>query len=265
VTDLSIDTEPAGCGATCAAHEIWEAIDHLVRLITPDRPVLLERRLDELGLSALHNMIAEKLTQIDVQQQHIALLTAQLTNQAMRLERLQNDMGRLSACVDMRPHLVGGRLPALSELTQLRVQIFHTPDLLPTARKAKTVWSLRITVWINGVRAVEEIKGVPLYSCREFSQKVANLRGDVPNGTKEFAEQYKDRDPEDTLVGMLRAKTRGKGTPYVADQFCVLLYHLTESPVVGISIGGETVTFQKFRAAAGTKEGRAKWWDEWVR
>ena len=145
----------------------------------------------------------------------------------MALERLQSDVGRLSACVDMRPHLVGGRLPALSELTQLRVQIFHTPDLSPTARKAKTVWSLRITVWINGVRAAEEIKGVQLYSCREFSQKVANLRGDVPTEPRSSPSGL-DRDPEDMLVGMLRAKTRGKGTPYIADQFCVLLYHLTE-------------------------------------
>jgi hypothetical protein len=78
VTDLPIDTEPTGCGATCAAHEIWEVIDHLVRLIAPDQPVLLEHRLDQLGLSALHNMIAEKLTQTDVQRQQIALLTAQL-------------------------------------------------------------------------------------------------------------------------------------------------------------------------------------------
>ena len=74
MTDLSKDTEPAGCGGTCAADEIREAIDHLVRLVALDQPVLLERRLDQLGLSALHNMIAEKLTQIEVQQQHIALL-----------------------------------------------------------------------------------------------------------------------------------------------------------------------------------------------
>ena len=265
MTDLSIDTEPAGCGATCAAHEIWEAIDHLVRLIAPDDPASLEHRLGQLGLSTLYNIIAEKLTQIDLQQQHIALLTAQLTNQVMALERLQSDVGRLSACVDMRPHLVGGRLPALSEMTQMRVQIFHTPDLPPTARKAKTVWSLRMTVWINGVRAVEEIKGVQLYSCREFAQKVANLRGEVPDRTKEFAEQYGTSDPDDLLVGMLRAKTRGKGTPYIADQFCVLRHHLTQFPAVGVSIGGEIVKFEKFRPAAGTKEGRAKWWDEWVR
>jgi hypothetical protein len=122
-----------------------------------------------------------------------------------------------------------------------------------------------MTVWINGVRAAEEIKGVQLYSCREFAQKVANLRGETPASTKEFAEEYEDRDPEDLLVGMLRAKTRGKGTPYIADQFCVLRHHLTEYPVVGVSIGGESVTLQRFRPAAGTKQGRAKWWDEWVR
>jgi hypothetical protein len=96
-------------------------------------------------------------------------------------------------------------------------------------------------------------------------KKVANLRGDVPSLTREFAEANEDRDPEDVLVGMLRAKTRGKGTPYIADQFCVLRYHLTDSPIVGISIGGDTVVLQRFRPAAGTKQGKAKWWDEWVR
>jgi hypothetical protein len=265
VTEFSTDTEPASCGTTCATHEIWEAIDHLVRLITPDQALPVDDRLEQLGLATLQSIIAEQHAQIGVQQRHIALLTSQVTNQAMALERLQSDVGRLLACVDMRPRLVGGRLPALSEITQLRVQIFHTPDLSPVARKAKTVWSLRMTVWINGVRAAEEIKGVQLYSCREFAQKVANLRGETPASTKEFAEEYEDRDPEDLLVGMLRAKTRGKGTPYIADQFCVLRHHLTEFPVVGVSIGGESVTLQRFRPAAGTKQGRAKWWDEWVR
>jgi hypothetical protein len=33
------------------------------------------------------------------------------------------------AAVDMRPHLIGGRLPAKSGITGLNVQIFHSPDL----------------------------------------------------------------------------------------------------------------------------------------
>ena len=67
MADLSIDTEPAGCGATCAAHEIWEAVDHLMRLIALDDPASLEHRLGQLGLSTLYNIIAERLTQIDLQ------------------------------------------------------------------------------------------------------------------------------------------------------------------------------------------------------
>jgi hypothetical protein len=265
MTHFSGDPEPAGCGTTFATHEVWEAIDHLMRLISPDHPPSLEYRLEQLGLATLLRVIAEQQTQIDVQQRHIVSFMSTVTNQDMALERLQSDVGKLLACVDMRPRLLNGRLPALSELTQMRVQIFHTPDLPPAARKAKTVWSLRMTVWIHGVRAVEEIKGVQLYSCREFAQKVANLRGAVPCQTRKFAEEYEDRDRDDMLVGMLRAKTRNRGTPYIADQFCVLLHYLTNSPEVGISIGGESVTLQKFRPAAGTKQGRAKWWDEWVR
>ena len=64
---------------------------------------------------------------------------------------------------------------------------------------------------------------------------------------------------------MLRAKTRGKGTPYITDQVCLLGHHLSDRPMVRISISGEVVEFQNFRPATGTKAGHAKWWDEWVR
>ena len=74
-----------------------------------------------------------------------------------------------------------------------------------------------------------------------------------------------DRDPGDLLIGMLRAKTRGKGTPYISDQVCLLRHHLSDSPMVGIFIGGEDMGFRNFRPATGTKAGHAKWWDEWVR
>jgi hypothetical protein len=237
----------------------------VTRLIMPDHPIPAERRLEQLGLSALQSIIHEQQAQIAVQQQRIALLTAQTTNQRMALQRLQDDVARLLACVEMRPHLIGGRLPALSEMAQLRVQIFHTPNLSPAERKAKTEWSLRFTVWINGVRANEEIKGVPLYPGREFAQKVARLPGDVPDATKAYAEQAASRDPGDLLIGMLRAKTRRKGTPYISDQVCLLGHHLSDRPIVRISISGEDVEFQNFRPATGTKAGHAKWWDEWVR
>ena len=181
---------PAGSGRTCAADEIWEAIGCVTRLLM--RQIIQFRPgcgWSNWVFPAWQSIICEQQTQIAIQQQHIALLTAQTTNQQMALERLQSDVGRLLACVDMRPHLIGGRLPALSEMTQLRVQIFHTPDLSPAERKAKTEWSLRFTVWINGVRAAEEIKGVQLYPGREFAQKVAKLRGEVPDLTKAYAEQ----------------------------------------------------------------------------
>jgi hypothetical protein len=265
LTDRLIEAEPAGSGKACAADEIWEAIGCVTQLLTPDHPAPIGRRLEQLGLSSLESLICDQQTQIAIQQQRIAMLTAHTTNQQMALERLQGDVARLLACVDMRPHLIGGRLPALSEMTQLRVQIFHTPHLSPAERKAKTEWSLRLTVWINGMRAAEEIKGVQLYSGPEFAQKVAKLRGDVPDATKVYAEQAADRDPGDLLIGMLRAKTRGKGTPYIADQVCLLGHHLSDRPVVRISIGGEALEFQNFRPATGTKAGHAKWWDEWVR
>ena len=265
MTDISLDAAPTRGGSPFVTDEIWEAIRRVTQLLLPDDPVPIVKRLEQFGLSDLGQIIGEQQEQIAVQQQRIALLTAQTTNQQMALERLQSDVGRLLACVDMRPHLIGGRLPALCDITQLRVQIFHTPGLSPDEQKAKTEWSLRLTVWVNGVRAAEEIKGVQLYPGREFAQKVAKLRGDVPDQTKFFAQEATYNDPEDLLIGMLRAKTRGKGTPYIADQVCLLRDHLSDSPMVAISTGNEAVDFRNFRPAAGTKLGRAKWWDEWVR
>jgi len=120
-------------------------------------------------------------------------------------------------------------------------------------------------VWINGMRAIEEIKGVQLYSCKQFADKVAGLTGEIPDCTRDFAERVADRDDEGLLVGMLRAKTRGKGTPYIRDQFCVLGEHLSDASQVVVSLGDDEIAIEKFRPAAGAKAGHAKWWGEWSR
>jgi hypothetical protein len=96
-----IETGPAGSGDTCTTDDIWEAIGHVTRQIMPDHPIPVERRLEQLGLSALQSIISEQQAQITIQQQRIALLTAQTTNQQMALQRLQGDVARLLACVDM--------------------------------------------------------------------------------------------------------------------------------------------------------------------
>ena len=210
-------------------------------------------------------IITEQQVQIGAHQRQIALLTSQVTNQHMALERLQSDVSKLLASAELRPHLIGGRLPALSEITHLKVQIFHSPDLPASERKAKTEWTLRLTAWINGLRAVEEIKCVKLYTGQRFAQSVGSLNGEVPAATKDFAEQFADEDSQDFLVGMLQAKTRGKGTPYITDQLCVLRHHLNNDPQVCVSIAGEHIRISNFRPAAGTKDGHAKWWGEWTR
>jgi hypothetical protein len=265
LTDICTDAEPVGCGKTDAAREIWQAIGHMMRFISPDDDVPIERRLDRLGIGLVGNIITEQQVQISSYQTQIVLLTSQVANQEMALERLQSDVSRLLASIDMRPHLIGGRLPALPEITQLKVQIFHTPDLPVKERKTKTEWTLRLTVWINGLRAVEEIKCVRLYFGRRFAESVGDLKGEVPAGTQEFADRFASEDSEDFLVGMLQARTRGKGTPYIVDQFCVLQNHLIGDPQVVISIGGQEIRINNFRPAAGTKQGHAKWWGEWTR
>ena len=265
MTEICIDAEPAGCGRTDDAGDVWKAIGHMMRLVSPDDEVAIERRLEQLGISVLGNIITEQQMQISSYHRQIVLLTSRVANQEMALERLQSDVSRLLASIDMRPHLIGGRLPALPEITQLKVQIFHAPDLPVKERKAKTEWTLRLTAWINGLRAVEEIKSVRLYSGRRFAQSVGQLKGEVPAGTRQFADRFASEDSEDFLVGMLQATTRGKGTPYIVDQFCVLQNHLVGDPQVVISIGGQEIRISNFRPAAGTKKGHAKWWGEWAR
>jgi hypothetical protein len=103
-----------------------------------------------LGIAVGGNIISEQQAQIGAYRRQVALLTSQVTNHEMVLERLQSDVSRLLASIEMRPHRIGGRLPALSDITQLKVQIFHTPDLPLKERKVKTEWTLRLTVWING-------------------------------------------------------------------------------------------------------------------
>jgi hypothetical protein len=263
--DICTDAEPAGYGKTDEARAIWDAIGHMMRLISPDDEVPIERRLEQLGISVIGNIITEQQVLIGSYQRQIALLTSQMANQEMVLERLQSDVSRLLTSIEMRPHLIGGRLPALQEITQLKVQIFHTPDLSPKERKAKTEWTLRLTVWINGLRAVEEIKCVRLYSGRRFAESVDVLKGEVPAGTKEFAERFASEDSGDLLVGMLQAKTRSRGTPYIADQLCVLQHHLHGDPQVFVSIADESIGISNFQPAAGTKDGHAKWWGDWTR
>jgi hypothetical protein len=260
-----MDAEPAGCGRADDAGDVWKAIGHMMRLVSPDDEVAIERRLEQLGISVLGNIITEQQVQISSYHRQIVLLTSQVATQEMALERLQSDVSRLLASIEMRPHLIGGRLPTLPEITQLKVQIFHTPDLPVKERKAKTEWTLRLTAWINGLRAVEEIKSVRLYSGRRFAQSVGDLKGEVPAGTQEFAERFANEDSEGLLVGMLQGRTRGKGTPYIADQFCVLENHLIDNPQVFVSIADENIKISNFRPAAGTKQGHAKWWGEWTR
>lgn len=265
MSDICADAEPVGYGRTFDATEISEPLGKMARLMSPDDGVPFERRLEQLGLRTLAEIITEQHTQINIQQRRIALLTSQVTNQQMVLERLQNDVGGLMASAQLQPHLIGGRLPDLPEITQVKVQIFHSPDLLPKDRRAKTEWSLRLTVWVNGLRAAEEIKGVQLFNCKQFADTVAALTGDIPDATRMFAERFANTDSEKVLVGMLRAKTRRKGTPYIRDQFCVLHDHWIDSPTVMVSICGEYIEVSHFRPGAGTKEGHAKWWGEWSR
>jgi hypothetical protein len=73
----------------------------MMRLISPDDDVPIERRLDQLGIGPVGNIITEQQLQISSYQRQIVLLTSQVANQEMALARLQSDVSRLLASIDM--------------------------------------------------------------------------------------------------------------------------------------------------------------------
>jgi hypothetical protein len=97
-----MDAEPAGCGRTDDAGDVWKAIGHVMRLVSPDDEVAIERRLEQLGISVLGNIITEQQVQISSYHRQIVLLTSQVATQEMALQRLQSDVSRLLACIMQR-------------------------------------------------------------------------------------------------------------------------------------------------------------------
>ena len=77
---------------------------------------------------------------------------------------LMRRVGRLEHLLASMPTMEDGKLPPKADISQLWCQIFYKPDLTAKQRKTKTVWSLRLTVWIRRQRVKREINATVI-SC----------------------------------------------------------------------------------------------------
>jgi hypothetical protein len=175
------------------------------------------------------------------------------------LEAMNEDLIRrvamLEAQTATQPLLDGGRLPAMADITQLWIQVFHSPNLTAKERKTKGEWSLRLTIWVANKRVKREIN-VRLYPADQFYRQAMN-RPQLPDTTNVWASalQYE----ADVLAGMLVATTQGKGRPFIDSQFCVLAGHLVDIPHIDLIIGDDTISLDAVRPSKGT----SLWFFDW--
>jgi hypothetical protein len=87
----------------------------------------------------------------------LAVVMDRMTSLEAMNEDLIRRVAMLEAQTATQPVLDGGKLPPKSDITQLWVQVFHSPNLTAKERKTKGGWSLRLTVWISNQRVKREI------------------------------------------------------------------------------------------------------------
>jgi hypothetical protein len=182
---------------------------------------------------------------------------------------LREQVASLMRAAKLRPELPQCILPANDKIGKLDAQVFYTPNLSSDAKKRRTVWSLRLTVWIGEVKAKDEIN-VNLFPRPQWVGMIERLPGSLPEHTKRVTNTF---DDEEAWFGFVRAKTNRKGSPYVRHQFCVVL-GLPEVVVpdsrpeppdalrLMICNGDYWWPFKEWRIAAGEKREKALWWGE---
>jgi hypothetical protein len=163
------------------------------------------------------------------------------------------------------PTLDGGKLPPYHTISNISAQVFHTPDV-PSNSKWKSVWSLRLTVYVGGQRCAEEIN-VALHQRDDFVRRLKRLKGDVPAKLREALEGV----CSETWLGLVRQHTFRRGSPLVRDQVCVMRHHVPQSEppkdlalwIMQIESGKRfTRSIHQWRPAGGIRGGHALWWGE---
>jgi hypothetical protein len=190
----------------------------------------------------------------------------QQANRELELEQIKGEIESLKLLTSVRgPTLDGGKLPPYHTISNISAQVFHTPDV-PSKAKWKSVWSLRLTVYVGGQRCAEEIN-VALHQRDDFARRLKRSKGDVPATLRELLE----KGYPDLWLGLIRQHTFRRGSPLIRDQVCAMRHHIPQPQppddltlrVVQIE-GGETLvrSIDQWRPAGGNRGGHALWWGE---
>jgi hypothetical protein len=190
----------------------------------------------------------------------------QQVNRELDLEQVKSEIDALKLLTSVRgPTLDGGKLPPYCTISNISAQVFYTPDV-PSSSRWKSVWSLRLTVYVGGQRCAEEVN-VALRQRDDFVQRLKRSKGDVPAKLREILEGVCC----ETWLGLVRQHTFRRGSPLVRDQVCVMRHHMPQAEppddlalwIVQIE-GGEPFirSIQQWRPAGGNRGGHALWWGE---
>jgi len=144
--------------------------------------------------------------------------------------------------------LAGGHFP--TEFDKIECQIFHRTDLTAKELKSgKAPWSVKLTFW-QGTRKAH--KDVALLDSEKFKQAARGM-------SNAAIQSVADAMHLKGFCGMNRARTTGKGTPYIPTEFVYGLL-LDSDPYIGIGIGDKGYRIENFRPGKGDKIGHAMWY-----
>jgi hypothetical protein len=189
---------------------------------------------------------------------------AELTSKIDELECDNQEFRRRLGVHNLTEH---GMIPALTDITYMKSQIWYTPNLSQEDRRNKSIWSLRISFDICHRRAMQEIN-IRLFPFKQFYKLVKQPKYQVPAIMQccEFLRQQNATDA--TWAGLVQSFTRGAGRPYEAGQAALLMDHEIEitpnSPHTRLHliVEGKPITFGHPRPAAGGDRS-ALWFVEW--
>lgn len=164
------------------------------------------------------------------------------------------------------PKLVHGILRPMSEMSSVGCQLFYTPSVVDQPKSNKTPYSLKLQVHVNGVRAKPDID-VALYMAERFLESVDKLPCVAAESgfVRHVATQLLSQNNDNMLMGMLRKKTGGSGTPYAPNQFCMINHHgdISVQPELVFYVNEQPFIVEGWKPGAGKKANASKWFGSW--
>jgi hypothetical protein len=156
--------------------------------------------------------------------------------------------------------------PPYHEITQVRCQIFHSPNLTSKQLQSKSIWSPRFTIWRNEVRMPTELN-VQMLSQHGFRGQLRERIKLIPPRIVPIYDYLHHPDNLNVdlrVIGsIIRGKPPGKGRPYLPSQGVVIEEFDSDTPKVMVWIDDHVLTFNAVQPAAGESAKSAKWFCSW--